>query len=211
MAGRRPIATCAAMMPAYGPAAASGTGGQPAQHFLDDDLAACRPSRTRSHGNPARPDDHVAAADAPGPSRANAGPTPSQGAGSIRPGTATPSSRKHNSLIWVHSVTDASMSVTRQIEAGLCAGPDEGWPRSVTAGALPPGSRKVSYLRLRMPAGLWVVRLGGCDRGRGAAAGVARLAWRGWWAMRLTRRRRGRGGGGTDRRRGRPGPETGCG
>ena len=53
----------------------------------------------------------------------------------------------------------------------------------MTAGALPPGSRKVSYLRLRMPVGLWVVRLGGCDLGRGAAAGVARLAWRVWWAV----------------------------
>jgi hypothetical protein len=29
-----------------------------------------------------------------------------------------------------------------------------GWPHSVTAGALSPGSRKVSYLRLRMPAEL---------------------------------------------------------
>jgi hypothetical protein len=60
--------------------------------------------------------------------------------------------------------------------ADLGAGPHEGWPRCVTAGALPSGSRKVSYLRLRMPVGLWVVRLGGCDLGRGAAAGVARLA-----------------------------------
>jgi hypothetical protein len=89
--------------------------------------------------------------------------------------------------------------------------PHEGWPRSVTAGALPSGSRKVSYLRLWMPVGLWVVRLGGCDRGRGATAGMAVWHGRCGGQWRLTRRRRGRGGGGTGRRRGRPGPGTGCG
>jgi hypothetical protein len=37
---------------------------------------------------------------------------------------------------------------------GSSAGPHEGWPRSVTAGALPSGSRKVSYLRLGVHAQL---------------------------------------------------------
>lgn len=122
-----------------------------------------------------------------------------------------PVQRAYRTLRSAPNVSHAPTLQPPRRTAVLYAGPHEGWPRSVTAGALPLGSRKVSYLRLRMSAGLWVVRLGGCDLGRGAAA-----AWPVWHGgcggqWRLTRRRRGRGGGGTDRRRGRPGPGTGCG
>ena len=59
----------------------------------------------------------------------------------------------------------------------LRAGPHEGWPHSVTAGALPPGSRKVVAGAIGAGDGTCGVMRGACGgyrEGRPSASGWAR-------------------------------------
>ena len=82
---------------------------------------------------------------------------------------------------WLRVLSEIKNRGVRDVCMLVCDGL-KGLPDAVSA-ALPSGSRKVSYLRQRMPVGLWVVRLGGCGLGPRCGCGRGPFGMAVWWAV----------------------------